>query len=207
MFCELPDAIPQSSPAAACPGVADADFVQRIAGGDQPAIEELYRDLSKLVEPQVKYRLRGLDEGDLLHEALTIVVEQIRKGGLRNPAALRSYAGSVIRNLVAGRIVRAIWTRRRTVQADSTLPQLHSASADPESLMLQQEQGELIRRGLKTLRSRDSEVLTRFYLRGQPYSQICDEMQLTETQFRLVKSRAKAKLTAWARSQDPALPV
>jgi RNA polymerase sigma-70 factor (ECF subfamily) len=35
--------------------------------------------------------------------------------------------------------------------------------------------------------------LTRFYLKEQPQEQICREMDLSETQFRLLKSRAKAK--------------
>ena len=32
-----------------------------------------------------------------------------------------------------------------------------------------------------------------FYLREQSQEQICEEMKLTETQFRLLKSRAKAR--------------
>jgi RNA polymerase sigma-70 factor, ECF subfamily len=38
------------------------------------------------------------------------------------------------------------------------------------------------------------EILERFYLREQRREQICREMSLTETQFRLLKSRAKARL-------------
>jgi RNA polymerase sigma-70 factor, ECF subfamily len=33
----------------------------------------------------------------------------------------------------------------------------------------------------------------RFYLNEEPQEQICREMALTETQFRLLKSRAKAR--------------
>jgi RNA polymerase sigma-70 factor (ECF subfamily) len=43
------------------------------------------------------------------------------------------------------------------------------------------------------LPARDKEILTRFYLREQSQEQICAEMSLTETQFRLLKSRAKAR--------------
>ena len=46
---------------------------------------------------------------------------------------------------------------------------------------------------LKTISARDREILTRFYLQEQSQEQICQEMSLTETQFRLLKSRAKAK--------------
>jgi len=43
--------------------------------------------------------------------------------------------------------------------------------------------------------ARDREVLTRFYLREESPERIREEMGLTETQFNLLKSRAKARLT------------
>jgi DNA-directed RNA polymerase specialized sigma subunit len=46
---------------------------------------------------------------------------------------------------------------------------------------------------LRGISRRDREILTRFYLYEQTQEQICDEMNLTETQFRLLKSRAKAR--------------
>jgi len=177
---------------------ADVQLTQRIAAGEPEAVEELYALLRKLLSPQIRFRLRGEEPDDLLHETLTIVVQSIRSGVLRHPEALRRYAGSVVRKLIAGRIIGVIWTRQRTVSASDT--PLHTDET-PESTMLDREREALMQLGLKQLRSRDSELLTRFYLQGQPYSQICDDMQLTETQFRLFKSRAKAKLTAWAKTR------
>ena len=46
---------------------------------------------------------------------------------------------------------------------------------------------------LREMSPRDREVLTRFYLREQSQEQICRDMRLTDTQFRLLKSRAKAR--------------
>jgi hypothetical protein len=46
---------------------------------------------------------------------------------------------------------------------------------------------------LRQLRERDREILLRFYVHGEQAEQIRREMQLTETQFRLIKSRAKLK--------------
>jgi DNA-directed RNA polymerase specialized sigma24 family protein len=46
---------------------------------------------------------------------------------------------------------------------------------------------------LSALSKRDRDILIRFYLKEQPQEQICREMSLSETQFRLLKSRAKAK--------------
>ena len=58
------------------------------------------------------------------------------------------------------------------------------------------------------LTPRDREILLRFYLDEQSRDQICAEMGLTETQFRLLKSRAKARIRevaqkALARKRPP----
>ena len=46
---------------------------------------------------------------------------------------------------------------------------------------------------LERMSARDREILSRFYLCEQPQEQICEAMDLTDTQFRLLKSRAKAR--------------
>jgi len=51
----------------------------------------------------------------------------------------------------------------------------------------------LVQRVLSELSSRDREILTRFYLHEESQEEICIEMTLTETQFRLLKSRAKSR--------------
>ena len=55
------------------------------------------------------------------------------------------------------------------------------------------QKAELMKSALASLSDRDRDILVRFYLKEQPQEQICREMSLTETQFRLLKSRAKAK--------------
>jgi Protein of unknown function (DUF2384) len=46
---------------------------------------------------------------------------------------------------------------------------------------------------LAALSAKEREVLTRFYLREQSAERICREMDLSHTDFRLLKSRAKAR--------------
>jgi DNA-directed RNA polymerase specialized sigma24 family protein len=48
-------------------------------------------------------------------------------------------------------------------------------------------------RVLQSIPKRDREVLTRFYLNEESVDEICKNMDLSETQFRLIKSRAKAR--------------
>jgi DNA-directed RNA polymerase specialized sigma24 family protein len=60
---------------------------------------------------------------------------------------------------------------------------------------------------LRSISPRDREILTRFYLYEQTQEQICREMDLTETQFRLLKSRAKARFAELGRRQLSSNPI
>src|SRR5205823_10661645 len=64
---------------------------------------------------------------------------------------------------------------------------------NPEETAIFRQRIGLIRQVLGELSERDREILTRFYVDEQSQNQICSEMGLTETQFRLLKSRAKAR--------------
>jgi DNA-directed RNA polymerase specialized sigma24 family protein len=64
---------------------------------------------------------------------------------------------------------------------------------DPERRAIERQNMDLARRVLNGVPKRDREVLIRFYLREQSADEICQEMDLTETQFRLIKSRAKIR--------------
>jgi DNA-directed RNA polymerase specialized sigma24 family protein len=62
--------------------------------------------------------------------------------------------------------------------------------------MIFQERQEIGVTALQILSPRQREILTRFHLHEQTAEQIRREMGLTETQFRLAKSRAKAQFGA-----------
>jgi RNA polymerase sigma-70 factor (ECF subfamily) len=67
----------------------------------------------------------------------------------------------------------------------------HDKSTEEEPVLRQHE--EVAEAVLRIISSRDREILTRFYLMEQAPEEICREMNLSETQFRLLKSRAKAR--------------
>jgi DNA-directed RNA polymerase specialized sigma24 family protein len=62
----------------------------------------------------------------------------------------------------------------------------------PEELAMIRQKAKLMKAVLAQMPERQREVLERFYLHEQTPEQICQEMSLTETQFRLMRSRAKA---------------
>jgi RNA polymerase sigma-70 factor (ECF subfamily) len=64
---------------------------------------------------------------------------------------------------------------------------------NPEQTAAFRQKVEFMLEVLRSLSERDREILTRFYLDEQSQETICREMDLSETQFRLLKSRAKAR--------------
>jgi DNA-directed RNA polymerase specialized sigma subunit len=65
--------------------------------------------------------------------------------------------------------------------------------------MFSRQQIELARRVLEGVSGRDREILQRFYLMEQSQEQIRAVMELSGNQFRLLKSRAKARFGEFGR--------
>jgi hypothetical protein len=64
-----------------------------------------------------------------------------------------------------------------------------------EARAIKQQNTDIAERILQALSKRDREVLIRYYLDEQSAEEIQTTMGLTATQFRLIKSRAKARFT------------
>jgi RNA polymerase sigma-70 factor, ECF subfamily len=169
-----------------------AEVVERIRNGDPSGMTELYQVFSKGVRFFLYRQLGPRDLDDKLHDVFVIVAQAIQRGDLRDPERLMGYVRTVIRRQVAGHIEEAIQERRNHTDLEGTLV-LADHHPDPERGAIERQNDELAMRILRSIGKRDREVLTRFYLEEQSPERICREMGLTETQFRLIKSRAKAR--------------
>ncbi len=179
-----------------------AEVVGKIRGGDGAGVEELYAALSGGACSRVLRRLDEQTAGDRLHEIMVIVLEAIRKGELRDPDRLMGFVWTVTRRRAATHIRSAIFQRRHSVALGyRELPAPREQS--PEACTEHRERLEGVFKMLDSLRSRDREILKRFYFSEQEPDQICGEMHLTETQFRLYKSRAIAKCYEMAHNRRP----
>jgi RNA polymerase sigma factor (sigma-70 family) len=127
-----------------------------------------------------------------VHDTFLIVVHAIRRGELRDPDRLMGFARTIVRRQIASYIDAAVQNRREQAQIDAGVT-LIDREANPEVTAMDQERESIMQRVLRELSRRDREILTRFYLHEQPQEQICRDMKLTDTQFRLLKSRAKAR--------------
>lgn len=167
-------------------------LVRQIQNGSAHAEGELCHSLLGTLRRYFLRQRRIEDAEDLAHEALLIVLQAIRKRQLREPERLMGFVG-----VVAHRTLYAAFRsaeRQCRVGSEELTDAVIDQACNPESAALTDERAAMIREGLQALSELDRNILTRFYLHLQSRETICAALDLTETQFRLKKSRAKARL-------------
>jgi RNA polymerase sigma factor (sigma-70 family) len=172
--------------------------VEKIRAGDPEGSEELYRLVSRGLRFYLFRHLGPQDADDVLHSVLLITIQSIRRGGLRDPERVMGFMTTVARRQVAAHIHQAVKTRKESLDFDVGLA-VPDGAKNPEQQMAERQQVDLMRKVLEELSPKDREVLYRFYVLEEPHEKICHDMGWTETQFRLLKSRAKAKLAEKAK--------
>jgi RNA polymerase sigma factor (sigma-70 family) len=167
--------------------------VQRIRDGDSAAMEELYGIFAKGIRYFLLRNLGPEDLDDKVHDCFLIVAQAIRNGDLREPERLMGYVRTVVKRQIAGSIDIAVQQRRTRVEFDDTLFSVSDWRDNPETTVMARQRAEIARKVLNGVSRRDREILNRFYVLEQSQEQICGEMGLSYNQFRLLKSRAKAR--------------
>jgi len=160
-----------------------ADLVARIRSGQTDGMEELYRLFSRGIRFYLVRQLGTAEVDDAVHDTFLKVVQAIRSGELKEPERLIGFLGAIVQKQVA-----AHRDKRQPKKVSNKLRQ-----ENPEEAAAFHRKAELIDQVMAALSQRDREILTRLYLHEENQDQICKEMSLTETQLRLVKSRAKAR--------------
>jgi RNA polymerase sigma-70 factor, ECF subfamily len=168
------------------------ELVDRIRADEGAAMEELYAVFSRGVRFYLCRQLGPQELEDKVHDTFLIVVQAIRRGELREPDRLMGFVRTIVRRQVAAYIDHAVQARKEQADLDSGLA-ICDERSNPEQDAIARQRVEIMTKVLRSISVRDREILTRFYLLSQSQEQICSEMQLTETQFRLLKSRAKAR--------------
>jgi|YNPMSStandDraft_1061717.scaffolds.fasta_scaffold03074_2 RNA polymerase sigma-70 factor (ECF subfamily) len=169
-----------------------AALVERIRQGDPESMEELYQRCSPGIRLVLQRRLGGQELEDRVQETFLIVLQAIRRGEVREPSRVLGFIWTVVRRQVAAHIDSAVHSRRDFAPIkDGTA--IYDPQESPEERLLSQQQRQVMYKVLQKVSRRDREILIRYYLLEQTQEEICSEMNLTETQFRLLKSRAKAR--------------
>ncbi len=178
---------------------SELDFertVKLIKLEDPAGAERLYAMLNGGMRILICRSLGNDNADDLVHDTLLAVVKAIQNNTLRDPNALAGYVRGVVRNLILHEL-RDRSTRRREQPMDTdAMGAIRDRSRTPEDRAMDQENLVIMRQVLAGLSERDREILVRFYVREQPPGQIMSEMGLSPTQFRVAKSKAKARFAS-----------
>lgn len=142
-----------------------------------------------------------------MHDTFLIVLNAIERGELREPERLMGFVRTLVRRQVAAHMDEAVQTRRELVAIESDGVTPVDARRDAERRAMSQEKEHRMGTVLGRMSRRDREILTRFYLHEQPAEQICKDMNISETQLRLLKSQAKARFGGLETKKTPQKPV
>lgn len=168
------------------------ELVDQVKRGHPSGLEELYN----LAKNFTFFLMRQLGEEDLLdrvHDIFLTVAQAIRSDKLRDPERLIPFLTTVTRFYTYDQIERRMFSRKRSAPLETVNPA--DARMNLEAAAYTQQRRKIAKQILREMPNRDRAVLERFYLEEQSKEQICREMQLTPTQFRLLKSKAKATFT------------
>lgn len=174
------------------PAVDWVALVESVRHGHPEGLDQLYRLFARGIRFHLCRQLGPQELDDKVHDTFLLIVNVIQKGDLREPERLTGFVRTIVRRQIAAYINENVHKRREEVDLE-TGARLRDFSWNPEQSAMSQETRLLIKRVLERMTSRDREILTRFYLYEQSQEQICEDMDLTDTQFRLLKSRAKAR--------------
>ena len=167
-------------------------LIARIRQRDPNALTELYQIFGRGVRFSMFRQLGPQDIDDRVHDAFLDVLRAIQKGGLRDSARLMGLVHTIIRRKIATHVNHLVRARREHVALEQG-PEIPDRKDTPEEQAMSRQKVDLMLKVLRDMTARDCDILTRFYLHEQEQDQICREMNLTEVQYRLVKSRAKAR--------------
>lgn len=170
-----------------------AALVDRIRNDDSAAMAELYGIFAKGIRYFLLRNLGPEEIDDKVHDCFVIVAQAIKNGDLREPERLMGYVRTVVKRQIAASIDLAVQQRRNRVDFEESMFTMSDWRENPERNVIAKQRAEIARRVLNGVSRRDRDILNRFYVLEQSQEQICADMGLSYNQFRLLKSRAKAR--------------
>ena len=168
-----------------------SDVVNGVVLGEPDAESMLYEVVSRAAKLHLcRCGMSSADASDHAHEVYMIVLEAVRAGELRCADALVGFIRTIARRRMAAYIA-SVARQRAACNIDDI--SVRDLSRDPERIAMDDELMGLARRVLDAMRPLERELLRRCYLQEESEAQIRAALGLTETQFRLSKSRAKTR--------------
>jgi RNA polymerase sigma-70 factor (ECF subfamily) len=178
-------------------------LVERVAGGDPNALQTLCTSLAWL-KGYFRNHVGPDDAEDMFHDVIIVLTKQIQEGALIEPERFLGYVRAIVQRRTAAQI-RVRMRSRRACSVDDV--QLSDPAEDTETLVARKELQAIAWRVLKAMPVQQREMLIRFYLQEQRPEGIQEAFGITPTQFRLIKSRAKARFADLCRKAMKRKPM
>lgn len=168
-------------------------LLNRVQHKEKAAVDELYSLISKGVLFFLQRRLSKEQAEDRLHDVFLILLRAIEQGCIENANAFPAFSLTVTKRQYFAEVRDEI-KRKEERGNEFFLESLPAKTSwDPHKMVEDQQRSALLTGVLASMDPARRDILKRFYLLDQSQEQICSEMKLTVTQFRLLKSRAKAQ--------------
>ncbi len=174
--------------------VPSSVVVEGVRRREPDAMAMLFAFTSRVARAQLRRQIVWTEYEDRLHDVYVMVLEAILHDRIRQPESLPAFIATVARRQVCSHIREQVMARQKHVPLTTSNMDLPDSSATPESVALSSEKRCDMLRRLNRLKPLDREILSRFYLEGQDQPRICADLGITENQFRIRKSRAKARI-------------
>ena len=126
------------------------------------------------------------DVDDVVQETFTRFLRALQDGKIRNPESIGAFLSGIC-NHVIQEYWRGVW-REPVMNPDSRPPERPSP---PATDLLELRQAIAI--AMTQLSQRDQEILRAFYLEEKEKEEICQSLDLSDAQFRLILFRAKER--------------
>lgn len=160
-----------------------------IRGGHPAGLEQLYA-MARNFTFFIMRQLGNEDLQDKVHDIFVTAASAISAGKLRDSERLTPFLTTLTRFYTYGQIDRRVVRRKYVGPLEHA--NIPDRRVNLETSVYRQQKMRIVQEILGSMPRRDRDVLERFYVLEQSKEQICREMNLTPTQFRLLKSKAKS---------------
>lgn len=169
------------------------NLVARIQAGDRRAEERVLELYGRGVAILLDRHTNGRPEAqDLYQDTFRLVLEKLRAGELREPAALPGFVVQIARSLAIEHYRKA--ARRKTETDSEAGAEAVAPHVSPLGELLDRENASLVRQVLEELANeRDRQILLRFYIAEEDKDRIAADFDLTSLQFNRVLHRARQR--------------
>ena len=164
----------------------DGEYLNRLRDGDPPTLDHFVGYFSQRLRVKL-YRFSKADQDDIIQETFRRFFEKLRvPNGIHSPESLAAFVFRVCQNVVHER--HRVDPGQDQLEDDCV--NIPSLDLDAEHLLMQGEEGELVRRTLAHLNRKDRSLLIDLLVNQRNKDEICSEYGCTREYLRVLLHRA-----------------